>query len=120
MMRVRKATGLNVPTSQLFATPTIAGLAEALERTDTGGEEGLQPIPRAAFSAEQRAAGVPCSANQEQMLLLHAMLPDSAAYNMSLPLRLEGEPDAAALEVHACPSLPCNACMLHALLRQHG
>ena len=117
MMRVRKATGLNVPTSQLFATPTIAGLAEALDRTETAGEEGLQPIPRAAYSAEKRAAGVPCSANQEQMLLLHAMLPDSAAYNMSLPLRLEGEPDAAALEVLVYISLPCNACMSQALLQ---
>ena len=34
------------------------------------------------------------------------MLPDSAAYNMSLPLRLEGEPDAAALEVHNHSSFP--------------
>ena len=31
--------------------------------------------PRAGYTPEQRAAGVPCSANQEQMVVLYQMLP---------------------------------------------
>ncbi len=96
MSRVRQATGRDVPTAQLFRTPTIAGLALALERIGAGPAQAA--IPLAAFSAEQRAAGVPCSANQQQMLVLHQMQPDSAAYNMGDARRLHGEVSAAALQ----------------------
>ena len=101
MIRVRQATGRDVPTAQLFRTPTIAGLAEVLERSAGGGAAEAEAIPRAGFSAEQRAAGVPCSANQEQMLVLHQMAPASAAYNMAEPVRLRGALDEAALEARA-------------------
>jgi len=96
MSRVRQAIGCDVPTAQLFRTPTIAGLALALERIGAGPAQAA--IPRAAYSAEQRAAGVPCSANQQQMLVLHQMQPDSAAYNMGDARRLRGEVSAAALQ----------------------
>jgi len=96
MIRVRQAVGKDVPTAQLFRTPTIAGLALALERAGQGAEQAA--IPRASFSAEQRAAGVPCSANQQQMLVLHQMLPDSAAYNMGEAKHLSGDVSAAALQ----------------------
>ncbi len=96
MIRVRQAVGKDVPTAQLFRTPTIAGLARALERAGQGAEQAA--IPCAGFSAEQRAAGVPCSANQAQMLVLHQMLPDSAAYNMGEAKHLSGEVSAAALQ----------------------
>ena len=116
MIRVRQAVGYDVPTVQLFRTPTIAGLADALERTAGAaarGEAASQAIPRAGFSAEQRAAGVPCSANQEQMLVLHQMAPASAAYNMAEPVRLRGALDEAALEVpsHAHPC--CTLLLVH-------
>jgi hypothetical protein len=96
MSRVRQATGRDVPTAQLFRTPTIAGLALALERIGAGPAQAA--IPSAGFSAEQRAAGVPCSANQQQMLVLHQMQPDSAAYNMGDARRLRGEVSTAALQ----------------------
>ncbi len=96
MIRVRQVVGKDVPTAQLFRTPTIAGLALALGRINAGPAQAA--IPRAGFSAEQRAAGVPCSANQQQMLVLHQMQPDSAAYNMGDARRLRGEVSAAALQ----------------------
>ncbi len=98
MIAVRRVVGCEVPTAQLFRTPTIAALAAALSHASAGGRSGAGAIPRAGFSAEQRAAGMPCSANQEQMLALYQMQPDSAAYNMVEAMRLRGKLDARALE----------------------
>ena len=98
MIKVRQATGQDVPVAQLFRTPTIASLAEALERSDGRAVDTAQAIPRAGYTPEQRAAGVPCSANQEQMVVLIQMHPGSAAYNMAEPVRLRGKLDVALLE----------------------
>ena len=100
MVQVRKATGCKLPVTQLFNTPTIAGMAEALERLRLPAEAAAPAIQAAGYSAEQRAAGVPCSANQEQMLVLHQMAPESAAYHIVDTMRLSGALDAAALEVN--------------------
>ena len=98
MIRVRQASSQDVPTIQLFRTPTIAALAEALERFGEAVPGTALTISRASYTAEQRAAGVPCSANQEQMAVLYNMHPGSAAYNMLEPVRLQGNLDEAALE----------------------
>ena len=107
MIQVRKAAGVSVPVTQLFNTPTISGLAEALERLHAPTSAAPQVIQGAGYTPEQRAAGVPCSANQEQMLVLHAMLLDSSTYNVVDGLRLSGALDAGALQVGGCPSAPC-------------
>ena len=65
MIRVREALRCAAPTAQLFATPTIAGLGEAMAHWGTGGDEAAR-IPAAGYSAQALAAGVPCSLNQEQ------------------------------------------------------
>ena len=104
MIRVRQATGSDVPIAQLFRTPTIAGLAEALERLGLG---RAVSVARADFSAEQRAAGVPCSANQEQMLVLYQMQPDSAGYNMAEVLRFRAPVDVDALQARTCAFRTC-------------
>ena len=105
MAKIRQATNSDVPTSQLFRTPTIADLAQALERMGQG--EAEQAIPRASFSAAERAAGVPCSANQQQMLVLHQMQPDNASYNMVESLGLRGEVSAEALQARTCALRMC-------------
>jgi len=97
MARVRQATGSDIASSQLFRTPTIAGLAAFLSSTAPG-DDAMTAIPAAPYSPEQRRAGVPCSANQAQMVALHDMDPDSSAYHMSGALRLRGPLDASALE----------------------
>ena len=103
MVQVRKATGCKLPVTQLFNTPTIAGMAEALERLRLPAEAAAPAIQAADYSAEQRAAGVPCSANQEQMLVLHQMAPESAAYHIVDTMRLSGALNAVALEVSISP-----------------
>ena len=97
MAKVRQATGSDIASAQLFRTPTIAGLAAFLSSTAPG-DDVVTAIPAAPYSSEQRRAGVPCSANQAQMVALHNMDPDSSAYHMSEALRLHGALDAGALE----------------------
>ena len=107
MIHVRKVAACSVPVTQLFNTPTISGLAEALERLHAPASAAPQAIPEAGYMPEQRAAGVPCSANQEQMLVLHAMLLDSSTYNVVDGMRLRGALDAAALQVGGRFTAPC-------------
>lgn len=96
MIRVREATGVNVSTGQLFNTPCIADLAEAVSRLEASA--GSAAIPTAGYDEKQLAAGVPCSPNQEQMLVLYQMQPGSAAYNLQDAMRLRGSIDEAVLE----------------------
>ena len=105
MITIRKATGSEVTTEQLFKAPTIAGLAAAIRGTNPD-VEVAGAIPCADSSEEQRAAGVPCSANQAQMAVLFQMQPQSAAYNMSSAMRLVGRLDARALEASSPPCVP--------------
>jgi hypothetical protein len=97
MAKVRQATDSDIASAQLFRTPTIAGLAAFLSSTAPG-DDAVTAIAAAPYSPEQRRAGVPCSANQAQMVALHDMDPDSSAYHMSEALRLRGALDAGALE----------------------
>jgi len=97
MAKVRQATDSDIASAQLFRTPTIAGLAAFLSSTAPG-DDAVTAIAAAPYSPEQRWAGVPCSANQAQMVALHDMDPDSSAYHMSGALRLRGALDAGALE----------------------
>jgi len=97
MAKVRDATGSGVASAQLFRTPTIAGLAAFLS-SGAGSSDAVAVIPAAPFGPEERCAGVPCSANQAQMVVLHEMDPDSAAYHMPVALRLRGPLDADALQ----------------------
>ena len=117
MIRIRKATGSEVTTEQLFKAPTIAGLAAAIRRANPD-VEAASAIPCADSSAEERAAGVPCSANQAQMAVLFQMQPESAAYNMSSAMRLLGRLDVGALEASSPPCVPllsslCTSVTLH-------
>ena len=107
MIAVRREFACEVLTAQLFKTSTIAGLAAALQHASTAAEEEASIVPRASFSAQERAAGVPCSANQEQMLVLHAVQPDSSGYNMAEVIRLRAPVDIDALQARICPIYTC-------------
>ncbi len=76
--RVREAFHVELPVHSLFTTPTVAGLAEVIERV---GREGvspqappLQPVPR--------EAGLPLSFSQERVV--HPA-PDSHQHRLPLP-----------------------------------
>jgi len=95
MTRVRKATVAAVPTAALFRAPTIADLAAVLAGMPRG-EAGA--VPRAPFTAAQKAAGVPCSSSMQGMGRTALEAPEQVACaNIPVTLRLAGALDLDAL-----------------------
>ncbi|HYG61708.1 MAG TPA: amino acid adenylation domain-containing protein, partial [Thermoanaerobaculia bacterium] len=92
--RVRQAFGVELPVRELFEAPTVAGLAERIERLRRARSElAVVPVPR--VPGEQ--GGLPLSFAQQRLWFLHRLAPDSAVYNVPMAVRLSGRLDAAAL-----------------------
>ncbi|HEU0053791.1 MAG TPA: amino acid adenylation domain-containing protein, partial [Longimicrobium sp.] len=91
--RVREAFGVEIPLRAVFETPTVAGLAEAVEGLRRAHLPPLPPIVPVA-----RGPVLPPSPAQERMWFLDRLRPGSALYNLPAALRLEGDLDTAALE----------------------
>jgi amino acid adenylation domain-containing protein len=92
--RARDAFQIELPLRAIFEHPTIAGLAEQVEREMREGE-GLvvPPIARAP-----RDGFLPVSFAQERLWFLNQLEPDSAFYNVPLNMRFAGALDVPALE----------------------
>ncbi|MFZ2178158.1 MAG: condensation domain-containing protein, partial [Rhodococcus sp. (in: high G+C Gram-positive bacteria)] len=90
--RLSDALGRPVPLRALFAHPTVAELAAALD--GAGPESDLRPplVPR------PRPERIPLSRSQYRMWVLNRRDPSSAAYNQPVTLRLDGPLDVPALE----------------------
>jgi amino acid adenylation domain-containing protein len=91
--RVGEAFGVNIPLRELFAEPTVAGLAERIKTAMNGGE-GMKAPPLRPVS---RAGSVPVTFNQERRIAR-----DRLTGSMQAPLSecfvLSGPLDTAALE----------------------
>ncbi|MET8074608.1 amino acid adenylation domain-containing protein, partial [Streptomyces sp. NPDC005271] len=90
---IRSTLDTEVGIRELFAEPTVAGLARLVE--DTGGR-----AVRAGIVAGPRPGVLPLSFGQQRMWILNRLEESgaAAAYNMPLALRLTGELDSDALE----------------------
>ncbi len=94
--RVAAAFGVDLPLMTLFRSPTVAGLAAAVEGLTASGEgtgHGPRAIPRAP-----RTGPLPLSYAQERLWFLDRFEPESPLYNLPSGLRVRGPLDAAALE----------------------
>jgi amino acid adenylation domain-containing protein len=90
--RVREAFGVELPLADLFAAPTLAGLAARVEAARAAGLAAAPPIEPA-----DRGAPLPLSSSQERLWFLEQLEPGGTAYNLPLALRLAGRLDPAAL-----------------------
>ncbi|MFC5184123.1 non-ribosomal peptide synthetase [Actinomadura harenae] len=90
--RLRAVLDAEVGIRELFATPTVAGVARLVEN-----ERGVPVVP---LAARERPDRIPLSFAQQRMWFLNRLegAGAGAAYNMPLVLRLSGDLDAPALE----------------------
>jgi amino acid adenylation domain-containing protein len=105
--RARAALGVELPLRALFAAPTVAGLAAAVERGLLGEERPpappLVPVPREAEGrpvkaaegrpvkeAEGRPVELAPSFAQERLWFLDQLDPGRATYNIPAAFRLQG------------------------------
>ncbi|MEU8271626.1 amino acid adenylation domain-containing protein [Sphaerisporangium sp. NPDC049002] len=87
--RLADALGVRVPVRELFAHPTVAGLAAVAERSDAS---------VAPYEPRPKGAPAPLSAAQERLWFLHRFDPGDASYNVYLVRRISGPLDAALLD----------------------
>ncbi|WP_444546333.1 non-ribosomal peptide synthase/polyketide synthase [Archangium lansingense] len=103
--RLRSALQVELPLREVFEAPTVAGLAERVQRAlaVAAGAAQVPPLRRVP-----RGGSLPLSFAQERLWLLDQLEGDSAAYHMALAVELTGPLDVVALERS-----------LHELARRH-
>ncbi|MEM7586643.1 MAG: amino acid adenylation domain-containing protein, partial [Acidobacteriota bacterium] len=85
--RLRSAFEVEVPLRKLFEAPTVAQLATVVEELESL-ERG---VARPAITVAPRNLPLPLSFAQQRLWFLDQLEPGSAAYNVPLALRLEGQ-----------------------------
>nr|AGS49396.1 long-chain-fatty-acid--CoA ligase [uncultured bacterium esnapd4] len=89
LSRIRSTLNAEISVRQLFETPTVAGVAEAVRHAETG-RVGVRPVV-------PRPDRVPLSFVQQRLWFMNRVEGASATYNIPLTLRLSGALDVAAL-----------------------
>ncbi|MFD2168557.1 non-ribosomal peptide synthase/polyketide synthase [Tumebacillus lipolyticus] len=92
--RLRKSFQADVPLRLLFEGPTVAQLADALDRL-RGGAPSLLDHPMLPVERDRK---LPLSYAQQRLWFLDKLEPGSTAYNSPSALRMQGKIDLAALE----------------------
>ncbi|QRN95172.1 non-ribosomal peptide synthase/polyketide synthase [Archangium violaceum] len=91
---IRQAFQVELPLRDLFAAPTVAGLAERVDAAVRAGALQEQ-VP---LRASRHEGPVALSFGQQRLWFLDRMEPGNPAYNVPGAVRLEGRLDVAALE----------------------
>ncbi|HEX4496909.1 MAG TPA: amino acid adenylation domain-containing protein [Thermoanaerobaculia bacterium] len=100
LARVRQTLEVDLPLRTLFRTPTISGLAQAVEE-EIQKEQGLSIPPL----VRRRTLGeAPLSFSQQRLWFMDQLQPGSPFYNIFAAVRLTGELDIPALR-QACAEI---------------
>lgn len=93
MSRLRDVLRVEVPLRVLFESPTVAGLAEAVERERGAGrlaaEASIRPV--------SRDMELPLSYAQQRLWFIQQLEPDGSTYNIPSAVRLRGTLDISSL-----------------------
>jgi acyl carrier protein len=90
--RIRRKLNVELPLSEIFAYPTIAGLARVVDAL-CGSDTRVEVIPVAP-----RTGHMPLSFAQERLWFLDQLEPGKTSYNMPFAYRLAGELGVEALQ----------------------
>ncbi|HYX25648.1 MAG TPA: amino acid adenylation domain-containing protein [Thermoanaerobaculia bacterium] len=91
--RVREAFGVELPLRRLFETPTLEGLARAVEQLRAAGG-GFEAPPLVPISRERE---LPLSFSQQRVWILDQLEVAGTAYHLGSAVRLRGRLDVDAL-----------------------
>jgi len=95
--RIRSTFGVSLELRALFAAPTVAGLARAIDAARAAGGSG--PAGRSGPATLSPADPAPLSFGQERLWFLDQLDPGSPAYNVAWTIRCSGPLDVPALQV---------------------
>ena len=84
---------VELPLEDFFEQPTIATLADMIQKAVRGAEDDIISIPKAL-----RDESLPLSFAQERLWFLHQLDPDTGAYNIPTATLIEGRLDYEAME----------------------
>jgi hypothetical protein len=96
--RVRKMSGVEIELRSIFEEPTAEGLSRKIEEAMRAGEKAQAPPLTRIEREGARGRRYPLSFAQQRLWFIDQLNPDSAAYNISGAMRLEGNLDLDALE----------------------
>ncbi|MGH7831901.1 MAG: condensation domain-containing protein, partial [Candidatus Binatia bacterium] len=87
LSRIRTELAADIPLRAIFESPTVEGLAERLEQAKTQGRQPDDTIPGVS---ERSPNGSRLSFSQTRMWFMDQIAPESAAYNIAVPIRFTG------------------------------
>ncbi|WP_052350937.1 non-ribosomal peptide synthetase [Myxococcus stipitatus] len=109
---VRKELGVQLPLSTLFTQPTVARLAQAIDKAPR-----LQVLPTRVPDA---TTGPQLASRVQERLWYALQLPDAPPYVLNLAFVLEGPLREAALEAALAATLERNQTLRTVFVQEHG
>ena len=98
LARIRETLGVELPLARLFAAPTVAGLAAAVDAV----RSGRAPVARLPIRPVPRGGLLPASYAQEGLWFIDRLSPGGPVYNLPFGWRLSGPLRPAALAAAFC------------------
>jgi len=94
--KIHKAFNISIPLPLIFQSPTIRGLADYIKKGIMEGEGNITRY--ASIRPVEKKEYYSLSPAQKRLYVLKQINPDTTAYNMTLVLQLEENPDKTHLE----------------------